>query len=205
MKLEISCDDGALEDLRVADLLEKYQLPCTFYIPSSSPLMPSDIKDLAEKFEIGGHTVSHPQDLKLLSDDSLDAELAENKIWLEKIIGREVTSFCYPRGRYDERVIEAVIRAGFKQARTTMVGSTDYPLDAFRHHTTVHAFNRSEYEGEEWLSYATRKFHEASQKPDGYFHLWFHSWEIHKNNDWGRLEEIFKIINENLPEYSTGK
>ncbi|MCK4594349.1 polysaccharide deacetylase family protein, partial [bacterium] len=35
---------------------------------------------------------------------------------LERLTGRPVTSFAYPLGRYDERVVRAVRRAGYSYA-----------------------------------------------------------------------------------------
>ena len=74
MRIETSWDDGHELDLRLADLLRKYKLPATFYINTVSEekregkdLSEDDIVSLAKDFEIGGHTVSHPPDMKALS------------------------------------------------------------------------------------------------------------------------------------------
>jgi len=196
MRIETSWDDARLPDLRLVALLRKHRLPAVFYIPSNCELEENDIRDLAETFEIGGHTVNHPQDLKLLSDEQLDYEIGENKRWLEELIGHPITKFCYPRGRYDDRVVEAVKRAGFTEARTVTIGCTTLPDDPFRRGTSVHTYNRQEYNGLPWPEYARQKFQEA--KIGGYFHLWGHSWEFEKYDGWEELEKLFEYINENL-------
>jgi peptidoglycan/xylan/chitin deacetylase (PgdA/CDA1 family) len=48
-------------------------------------------------FEIGAHTVSHP-DLTLLGPDQIESELTVNKQILEQFLGISVPSFAYPFG-----------------------------------------------------------------------------------------------------------
>lgn len=196
-KVITSWDDGKIEDLKIAELLCKYKIPAIFYIPTTTELKPEQIKGISQDFEIGAHTWSHPSDMKLLNDRDLEWEIRENKILLENIIGRPITKFCYPRGRHDARVRKAVADAGFTEGRTTIIGWTETPADPFQMHTTVHVYQRSEYNGVPWEEYARRKFLEA-QSGGGYFHLWGHSYEVARDGNWEKLEELFKWINENL-------
>jgi len=197
MKIELSFDDGSPMDLVLCALLRKFDFPATFYIPSNSKLTVSEIQALSMYYEIGGHTASHPHDLKMLSDGDLSYELKQNKIYLEHILQRPIRKFCYPRGRYDERVIEAVKAVGYTEARTTLVGFTDLPEQKFRWHTTVHISNsRKEYGKLSWHKYAKLKWLEAIIKPDGYFHLWGHSWEIEEQGLWDELYEFLKFMKE---------
>ena len=122
-------------------------------------------------------------------------EMALNKKWLEKIIGREVMKFCYPGGRYNEETIQALKMTGFKYARTAVVMNTEKPKDPFRVATTVHVRPyRKEYKGRKWYEVATELYKKAIGKKNGYFHLWGHSWEIEEFNIWGELEKFFKKI-----------
>ena len=59
MIFETSWDDGVESDFRMADLLEKYQLPGIFFIPTITELKEEDIKRLSQRFDIGGHSTSH--------------------------------------------------------------------------------------------------------------------------------------------------
>ena len=82
----------------------------------------AQIKELAEAgFEIGSHTVSHPH-LTTISDEQLQREIVDSKRALEDITGKEVVSFSYPYGDLDERVIDAVMAAGYKNAVSTKLG-----------------------------------------------------------------------------------
>lgn len=198
MQFEASFDDGFDLDLQIAALLKKYKLPGTFYVildkvDTDGYLSWPELKDLDKAgFVIGSHTMSHPPDLKRLYDDQLVYELETSKGLLESHLGHEVTKFCYPRGRYDMRVIDAVISAGYTEARTTLVGWTKV-IDKLRKHTSVHVFDtRHEYLGAGWYSYAIDMFNRARVE-DGVFHLWGHSTEIMKHGQLRALEEFFKI------------
>ena len=196
-----SWDDGDKLDMKIANLLLRYDLPGTFYIPNdngtpkSVQLSEDQIRELSKLgFEIGGHTYSHPEDLKQLNSEQLKNEIEKNKKWLEDLIGKKITSFCYPSGRYNNNVINAVKRAGYEEARTTIVGSISHPEDSFRIKTSVHVYpDRKEYLGTDWLQFAKKLFDDA-KRIKGYYHIWGHSWEIDKYDLWKGLEELFKYI-----------
>jgi len=63
--------------------------------------------------EIGSHTWSH-RDLTALTPDELVRELKESKQLLEDKIGASVESLSYPFGRYNERVRDAAMEAGYR-------------------------------------------------------------------------------------------
>jgi peptidoglycan/xylan/chitin deacetylase (PgdA/CDA1 family) len=71
--------------------------------------------------EIGSHSHSHPL-LTQCDDAALERELVESRRQLERAIGAPVTSFCYPNGDWNRRVLEAVRRAGYVRAVTTKHG-----------------------------------------------------------------------------------
>lgn len=71
--------------------------------------------------EIGSHTMSHAS-LPQCSDEDLEFELNESLKVLSEQLGRAVFSFCYPNGDHDERVVDAVQRAGYRAAVVTRWG-----------------------------------------------------------------------------------
>lgn len=196
MLFETSWDDGSKFDLKLADLLNAYKIPATFYMPIKCDLGMMKVKELSKEFEIGCHTFSHPQDLKLLVQNELNVEINVAKEILEIAIEKPVTKFCYPRGRYNVYVQEMVKRAGFTEARTTEVLRTEVGDDPFAKPTTIHAYQRKEYGNVDWLLLAKTKY-DLAVKEDSYFHLWGHSAEIEKNGDWERLDKLLKYIHEN--------
>lgn len=192
-----SWDDGRREDLKIVQLLKKYELPGIFFLPNNGDLTEDEIRELGKDFEIGGHTVNHPNDMKVLDDSQIHSEVSGNKMWLEGILGYEIDWFCYPRGRYDERVIDALKVHGFKYARTTIVNKLSTFKDPYRIDTAIHAYQRSEYDGVDWVEHGKRLLQKAKDN-NGIFHLWGHSWEIDKNDQWSKIEELFKVMNSYL-------
>ena len=86
-------------------------------------------------WQIASHSVTHP-DLPSLTDSQLAEEMTESRRLLEEEFGISVTDFCYPAGRYDERVIAAVRKAGYRSATSTEPGlarpSDRWSLDRIR-------------------------------------------------------------------------
>jgi len=80
-------------------------------------------------WELASHTQTHP-DLPSLSGSALTAEVAGSRAILRSRFGVTVDFFCYPAGRYDAHVIDAVRRAGYLGATTTIEGLAR-PSEAF--------------------------------------------------------------------------
>jgi peptidoglycan/xylan/chitin deacetylase (PgdA/CDA1 family) len=77
---------------------------------------------LANGWELDSHTLTHP-DLTTVPDAQLRAELAGSRRELRRRFGASVAEFfCYPSGRYDERVLAAVRAAGYRGATTVDEG-----------------------------------------------------------------------------------
>ena len=90
-------------------------------------------KLVAAGWELGAHTITHP-DLRTLDDAALKREVAGSRAAISKRFGVPVNFFCYPSGRYDQRVISAVRHAGFLGATTTNEGlaTVTYPFELRR-------------------------------------------------------------------------
>ena len=135
-----SWDDGSMLDIRVSELLEKYGIKGTFYIPNDfgkttgkfkaykRRLNEHEIRQISQYHEIGGHTISH-RSLKGLEEQDIINEMVGNKHYLENIIGKPVTSFAYPNGMYDKQISSMALKAGFNLARTTVKLSFEVPKD----------------------------------------------------------------------------
>ncbi|GAA1943484.1 polysaccharide deacetylase family protein [Kitasatospora viridis] len=210
-----SWDDGHVLDPRLAALLDRHRIPGTFYIaPRNLELSPAErlpavgIRELAERFEIGGHTLTH-QRLPRLTDAAAAAEIRSGRAELEAITGRPVTSFCYPRGEYTARQVHLVEQAGFTLARTVRRGSLT-PGRALELDTTVNAYaHRVDgplalrlAAGRPWraarlfLSWDELAIHwfDRCLREGGVYHLWGHSWEVDARGDWSRLERVLAHI-----------
>lgn len=204
MRIISSWDDGCKEDLRLAELLLRYGIQATFYIPSEwqtynlregrEPLSHHDLFYLAEHFEIGSHGVNH----KLLTRIPIEEarqEIIESKHILERILDMEIDKFCYPRG-YADDVLRDTVRKHYSYARNTLVGEIQESEDPVWQSTSVHVGGkrRKEYEGTNWLDEARKHFKLAQVTPGSVYHIWGHSWELTKQDAWNDLEELMKEI-----------
>jgi peptidoglycan/xylan/chitin deacetylase (PgdA/CDA1 family) len=84
-----------------------------------------------EEHEIGSHSHSHPI-LTRSDDPTLRDELAISARKLAEQLKQTPTSFCYPNGDTDERVIRATRASGYRRAVTTAWGSNPVGADIFR-------------------------------------------------------------------------
>src|ERR1019366_5923865 len=130
--LTLSIDDGHPTDLRAAELVASYGLRATFYVPARNherPVMSvAEIRELSTMFEIGSHTLNHRR-VNRLTDSEARVEIDDGKKWLEDVLSREVVSFCYPGGKYNQRTGQIVKDAGFIGARTCQTNTYSAPAD----------------------------------------------------------------------------
>jgi peptidoglycan/xylan/chitin deacetylase (PgdA/CDA1 family) len=130
----LSFDDG-MEDNHsvVLPVLREHGLRATIYVttgligkpnpwmaPASGARMMTvdELGELAAAgFEIGAHTVSHP-DLSRLGFDECLKEMRESRDELERTLGVEVRTFAYPSCHYGPAAAEAAHSAGFTAAVT---------------------------------------------------------------------------------------
>lgn len=80
------------------------------------------IDELVEEgWTVGCHTARH-LDLTTLGSEGLRSEIADARAVLQEKTGQPVLSFCYPSGRYNDQVVQAVMDAGYYGAVTTVPG-----------------------------------------------------------------------------------
>lgn len=214
-----SWDDGHALDLRLAELLDKYGIKGTFYVPINNAehpvMLPSELDVIAGRFEIGGHTVNHIY-LNTLSEEDARSEVGECKTMLEDRLGRAVDAFCYPGGKYSQRDIRLVSDAGFLFGRTTRLLHTNYPLQPHLMDTSMQAFHHSSvtltkhclkagfmlpiaeqaffYKGNKNFPLLAEVLLNKVLANGGVFHLWGHSWEIDEFGLWNELEAVLKML-----------
>jgi len=90
---------------------------------------------IAAGWEIDAHTITHP-DLTKVDDRRLWDEVHGSRVDLRHMFHVPVDFFCYPSGRYNAHVIDAVRRAGYLAATTTIYGlarpASTYTLNRVR-------------------------------------------------------------------------
>ena len=220
--LTTSWDDGHPLDLRLAGLLREHNIPATFYIPRRAPtgtIEPAQIRELAESFEIGGHTLDHVF-LTEVSDAEADRQITECKSWVEQMTAKPCTMFCPPAGRFTRHHLQTARESGFAGIRSVELLSVSAPrrvdglfimpttLQAHAHRTMAYARNAAKRGT--WASFWQYVLHgcpadwEKLVEPllqkalvgGGVFHLWGHSWELELNSQWERLARVLQLLSQ---------
>jgi peptidoglycan/xylan/chitin deacetylase (PgdA/CDA1 family) len=73
------------------------------------------VKLASDGFEIGSHSATHP-DFGNLEFEKIEPEVGGSKRTIETKTNLPVSYFAYPKGKYDERVLSAVEKAGYAAA-----------------------------------------------------------------------------------------
>ena len=134
-KICLTFDDGLESHVWAKDLLKDNGLKGTFFISTANmwenhsvatrlglnePLVDLNLLPEFEEqgFEIGSHTVSHPNLTQVSSDNEVLNELISMNEILTKRGVKEINTFSYPAYYADLRVANIVKSAGFTHART---------------------------------------------------------------------------------------
>jgi len=219
--LTISVDDGHFTDFKSAELLARYGLKATFYIPARNPerevMSEGQVREIAANFEVGSHTFNH-RPLNHASNEEARAEITNGKKWLEDVTGKEAVAFCYPQGKFNPVTVKLVQQAGFRGARTCMFNLSEYPKNPFLWGLSTHAYSHSiaiqirhaflerNFRGvsnfalihrfeRDWTKHFLHAVDFVEQK-GGVAHLYFHSWEIEQQGHWSKLENLLKNVSQ---------
>jgi peptidoglycan/xylan/chitin deacetylase (PgdA/CDA1 family) len=206
LSITFSLDDGSVHDYNLLKVLEKYEIEATLYLPAHwitylgskgiEPMTTSQAQEIAERFVIGSHGVDHL--LLTRIDPALqDKEIVDSRKILQAMFDQPINSFCYPRGYYDQQILQKVKAAGYKSARTVKVGSLLKNTKPFEKITTAHiGFDRAEY-GTDWLTYAQAKLARGLYMADDnviQLHFWGHGEEIYRRGEWDRVVHFIKTV-----------
>ena len=108
-------DDGNQNDEKLASLLDKVLNERNIlFMQGNYGLSNAKIKEISLNHEIGAHGINH-LDLTKLSSLDIKYQMLESKKWLEDIIEKEITIFCYPYGYYNDRVKLIAEEIGLKE------------------------------------------------------------------------------------------
>jgi peptidoglycan/xylan/chitin deacetylase (PgdA/CDA1 family) len=138
----VTFDDGYKNNYTYAfPVLKKYNFPATIFVVindmgylggiglSWDEILAMQASNL---ITIGSHTFTHPLLTEVTSSsERLKNEIEGSKIALEAKLGRKVNSFCYPAGRFNEKIKQVVIEAGYKAAVVTNPGNKIFDDDVF--------------------------------------------------------------------------
>lgn len=219
--LTTSWDDGAPQDLRLAEMLARHGIAGTFFIPFANVegrdvLTAGQKRDLRTAgFEIGAHGLDHRRLTRWMPAKERWRQISDGKDRLEQEIGQPVPGFCYPGGRGIAATAAFVERAGYAYARTTKMLCWDLEENPFRRPTTLQVYPHtpiallrnwlSKGRGHRRLALLKRLASAGNDletrlsllldiwsQDGGLLHLWGHSWEIDALELWPVLERFFQ-------------
>lgn len=200
--LTLSYDDGSESDVRFLEILNAYNVKCTFNL--NSGLFSEDGKGRITEEQARtlytpyGHEIA-AHGFKHLPLSDVDVTVGVNDVLsdvkkLEGIFGTRIIGMAYANGRFDDRAVETLKTCGIKYCRTTKT-TEDFsiPADWLRLPATRHHGNPRLMElAGKFLENPEIKYY-WSRKPK-IFYLWGHSYEFDRNNNWEVIENFCKFV-----------
>ncbi len=186
-----SYDDGNINDERLVSLFNKYGIKGTFHLNSSRLKKREEGKEyfrnLYKGHEISCHTYDHIKS-EWTVDQSMIAQVIEDRRYLEEIAEYPVVGMSYPYGTYNQETIDIMKKCGIVYSRTTvMTKSFRLPKDFMEWHPTCHhAVADSLVDG--FIS------NFETYWGDPVFYIWGHSYEFRTEEDWEYIENILKKL-----------
>jgi peptidoglycan/xylan/chitin deacetylase (PgdA/CDA1 family) len=118
---------------RLAELRERHDWWPTREEAGDPPqaLSLEQVRALLPDVDFQAHTRSHPI-LPACTEPAAWDEISSSRSDVEALTGRACRHFAYPNGRYGERELELVRRAGYESARTVEPGWNDPATDPYR-------------------------------------------------------------------------
>ena len=201
----LSYDDNTRFDIPFAEILNKYDLKCTFNlngnnfadIPGGKMMTKQEAIDLLKNspHEVALHSYTHPA-LEELSDMEIVYNILKDRETLEEMFDTIVTGMAYPYGSYDQRVLTVLRSLGVKYSRTTQ------SHEAFKIPLS-----------EQWLTMPATCHHKCPRlmelavrflAPDNpnqpwairsrLFYVWGHAYEFDTDKNWDLLEAFCQKI-----------
>lgn len=212
----LSFDDGITQDLRIIEILKKYNFyGATFNIntglygaswdwvgqatncPGLSHLRFTEeelMTGIYDGFEVAVHTLNHPS-LKNYDNQPAKMKIEINKdvANITKITGIKPVGMAWPGGdtEYTDKSIEIIL--GFDNMRyargTTRTGKFTLPTEFMKWMPTC---SLSDYDA---IS-LTQRFLDTECTEDMLLYVWCHGYEFDIYNSWNRLEEFVKMVSE---------
>ena len=194
----LSFDDGTVHDKRFVELLNRYQIPCTFNLNTgletfvwefeSHPVVRQRLADTVEQYtghEIASHSRTHPR-LELLPPPKLRQEVEEDCKVLKQIFGVNELGFGVPFTVCTEREIR-IIKKFVRYIRLSEY-SGSFALPADPYHIPIHALYNDPDVREKIAAFA------EAELPDSLFVMAGHSYELEFLNHWDYMESLLQYI-----------
>jgi peptidoglycan-N-acetylglucosamine deacetylase len=195
-------DDGLVSDLKIIELLHKYDILGTFAIAPNTHGDKRKLNDTRSRnyglkvsiaemknfkpFEILNHTANH-LDLAKSDEQTTKEEILIGKKMLENLFEREIIGFCYPYGTTNAFSESILKNSGHKFARISRswpVSKPNFSTDNLYEICPTTRWNYPDF-GEL-----------IEQASGGYLIIWGHSYEIREHKHWEQIERLIKLLSQ---------
>lgn len=200
--ITFSFDDGVESDRKLVNILNQYNLKCTFNLNSGlmecdnpwnylefsvKRLTATEMENLYDGHEIAVHGFKHAH-FNQLTGNEIGEELKKDKEKLEALFKRNIKGMAYAYGEYGQEVIMEARKQNLYYARTT---KSTYNFDI---QTNLLEFNPTCHHMDDKVLELARRFVGLETDKPQLFYIWGHSYESDAKNTWPEFKQLCKII-----------
>jgi Predicted xylanase/chitin deacetylase len=200
--LTLSYDDGVIQDKRLVEIFNRYNLKATFNLNSGlqgeegscvikdlaiERINENEIVELYKGHEIAIHGLKHIS-LTDIPKELIIEEILQDRKNHEKMFGYPVRGMAYAFGSYNKTVLEVLEAIGVVYSRTVnnhgnfILPSNYLEWNPTAHHNTPNLMKIAE------------RFIEGEFHGLGLFYLWGHSYEFDLDNNWHIIEKFCEYM-----------
>jgi hypothetical protein len=208
----LSYDDGVIQDKKLVEIFNKYNLKATFNLNSGlqgedgtcvikdlviERINNNEVADLYKGHEVAIHGLKHLS-LTDIPKELMIEEILQDRKNHEKMLGYPVRGMAYAFGTYNKTVFQVLEALGVVYSRTVNNhGNFTLPSNYLEWNPTAH-------HNDPHLMEIAEKFIEGEFHGLGLFYLWGHSYEFDLDNNWRSIEKFCEYIgNRNDVWYAT--
>lgn len=197
--LTLSYDDGVVQDMRLAAIMDAHGIKGTFNINGNDftenrpPIFKHERLSRTEalalyntpEHEVALHSYTHPF-LSRMPAGNAAYEIIKDRETLEEMFETIVRGMAYPMGAYNDDVVTTLRQCGVAYSRTIQATfNFNLPTDWLRWHPTTHHKNARVPElCDQFLN------KQIGHRSSELFYLWGHSYEFDEQNNWHIIEEF---------------
>ena len=209
--LTFSYDDGVLQDRRLIEIFNKYNLKATFNINSEllgldgelvrngvlinhTKNKKEDVKYIYYGHEVAVHTLTHPNLTQIPDDNEVIRQVEQDRLNLSELVGYEVLGMAYPCGgvNCDDRVAE-IIRNNTPVKYSRTITTTN----SFEPYSDLYQYKGTLYHHEEWdkLFKMGEEFLSLKANTPKVFYIWGHAYEFDIYPErWEMFDEFCRMM-----------